>query len=447
MLQYKFRCARFLSKVLEKKTEKRFDKMSSILRKEISDGVFFNSVKDSRFKTMKISVNIIVPLAEQTASSNALLCGVLTRSCKAYPDFTILSKKLSSLYGADLSSSLRKSGDRQILTLSASGLDDRYAFDGEIISKELSSLLCGVLFEPYLNGKAFVENEVEQERRQLLDLIDSEFNDKRIYAIGQLVKNMCKNEAFGIKRYGTAEKINSVTPSSLYSTWQNILKTAVFEIFYIGESSADKAQEVFANAFSKISRSPVELENKVIRHSDSVNHVTEEMELSQSKLVMGFRTDSAVMDDDVIATRLMCAVLGGTANSKLFCNVREKQSLCYYCSSRFDMQKGIMYVDSGVEGDNLEKAEKAILKEIEDIQNGNISDFEIDATKMAVINSFNSSNDTVGGIDLWYTSQMFSGSFKTIDELSAEINAVTKQQLVDAAKKLTLDTVYVLKNK
>ena len=106
-----------------------------------------------------------------------------------------------------------------------------------------------------------------------------------------------------------------------------------------------------------------------------------------------------------------------------------------------------MYVDSGVEGDNLEKAEKAILKEIEDMQNGNISDFEIDATKMAVINSFNSSNDTVGGIDLWYTSQMFSGSFKTIDELSAEINAVTKQQLVDAAKKLTLDTVYVLKNK
>ena len=114
--------------------------MSSIKRNTISDGVFFNSVKDSRFKTMKISVNIIVPLSEKTASSNALLCGVLTRSCKAYPDFTILSKKLSSLYGADLTSSLRKSGDRQILTLSASGIDDRYAFVGERISKELSTL-------------------------------------------------------------------------------------------------------------------------------------------------------------------------------------------------------------------------------------------------------------------------------------------------------------------
>lgn len=421
--------------------------MSSIIRNTISDGVFFNSVKDSRFKTMKISVNIIVPLAEETASSNALLCGVLTRSCKAYPDFTILSKKLSSLYGADLSSSLRKSGDRQILTLSASGIDDRYAFDGESISKELSSLLCGALFEPYLNGNAFVESEVEQERRQLLDLIDSEFNDKRIYATGQLVKNMCKNEAFGIKRYGSAEGIKSVTPSSLYDTWQNLLKTAVFEIFYIGDSSADKAQEVFANAFSQISRSPIELTNEVIRTADCVNRITEEMELSQSKLVMGFRTDSAVPDEDVNATRLMCAVLGGTANSKLFCNVREKQSLCYYCSSRFDMQKGILSVDSGVEGENLEKAEKAILKEIADMQSGNISDFEIDATKMAVINSFNSTNDTVSGIDSWYTSQLFNGSFKTIDELSEEINAVTKEQLVNAAKKLTLDTVYILKNK
>ena len=256
--------------------------MSSIKRNTISDGVFFNSVKDSRFKTMKISVNIIVPLSEKTASSNALLCGVLTRSCKAYPDFTILSKKLSSLYGADLTSSLRKSGDRQILTLSASGIDDRYAFDGESISKELSTLLCGTLFEPYLNGNAFVETEVEQERRQLLDLIDSEFNDKRIYAIGQLVKNMCKNEAFGIKRYGTAEGIKAITPTSLYDTWQNLLKTAVFEIFYIGDSSAEKAQEVFKNAFSQIERSPIELTNKVIRSADIVNHVTEEMELSQS---------------------------------------------------------------------------------------------------------------------------------------------------------------------
>ena len=421
--------------------------MNFINRYEIADGVFFSSIKDSRFKTMKISANIIVPLSEETASANALLCGVLSRSCKAYPDFTQLSKKLSSLYGADLDASIRKAGDCQLLSISASGLDDRYAFSGESIARELSLLLCSVIFEPNLNDSAFIESEVEQERRQLLDLIDSEFNDKRIYANGQLIKYMCADEVFGMKRYGTADKIKEITPASLYKTWQNLLKTATFEIMYIGDSSSEKAKEVFGNAFSNVERAPSEIKTEVVRRAEDVKHITEEMELSQSKLVMGFRTDSAIPDKEVNATRLMCAILGGTANSKLFCNVREKQSLCYYCASRYDRQKGILTVDSGVEGENIEKAEEGILKEIEDMKNGVITDFEIEATKMAVVNSFYTTNDTVSGIETWYASQLFDGSFKTIEELSAEINAVSREDIIKAAQKLTLDTVYVLKNK
>lgn len=421
--------------------------MNSINRRQIANGVYFSSVKDNRFKTMRITANMILPLSLETASANVLLCGVLSHSCKAYPDFTTLSKKLSSLYGADLHVSVRKTGDRQILSISATGLDDRYTLSGESIAKELSTLLCNVIFEPNITDNKFNETEVEQERRQLLDLIDSEFNDKRTYANGQLVKNMCSNELYGIKRYGTAEKINEVTVESLYDTWQNVLKTAQFEIMYIAYSTSEKAEQVFTEAFSNIERNPVEITNEIVRKADEVKHITEEMELSQSKLVMGFRTDSALPDADVNATRLMCAILGGTANSKLFCNVREKQSLCYYCASRYDKHKGILTVDSGVEGDNLEKAEQGILKEIEDMKNGIISDFEIESTKLAVINSFYSTNDTVGGIETWYTSQLFDGEFKSIEELSQEINSLTKEQIVETAKKLTLDTVYTLKNK
>ena len=421
--------------------------MNSINRKQLADGVFFSSVKDSRFKTMKITANLIVPLSAETASANALLCGVLSRSCKAYPDFTKLSKKLSSLYGADLNVSVRKTGDRQVLSLSASGLDDRYALLGESIARELSLLLCSVIFEPNLENNSFVESEVEQERRQLLDLIDSEFNDKRIYANSQLVKNMCANEVFGIKRYGTAEKIKEVTPSSLYDTWQNLLRTAIFEIMYIGDSPSEKAEEVFSNAFAEINRTPAEVTTEIVRSVDKIKRLSEEMDLSQSKLVIGFRTACAVPDKEVNATRLMCAILGGTASSKLFCNVREKQSLCYYCASRYNRHKGILTVDSGVEGENIEKAEQGILKEIADMKKGEITDFEIEATKMAVINSFYSSNDTVSGIESWYSSQLFDDSFKSIEELSEEINSVTKEEIVKAAQKLTLDTVYVLKNK
>lgn len=421
--------------------------MNTVNRIEIANGAFFTGIKDSRFKTMRITANLFVPLSEETASENALLFGVLSRSCKAYPDFTSLSKKLALLYGADLSVSIRKVGDRQMLSLTAAGIDDRYALGGDSVAKELSALLCNTIFEPNLNGEAFVESEVEQERRQLLDIIDSEFNDKRIYTNSQLVKNMCKDEVFGIARYGTVEKIKEVTPSSLYTAWKNLLKTAVFEIMYIGDSSPDRAMNVFKNAFSSVERQPSELPVQIVRTASEPKHITEEMELSQSKLVMGFRTDCALPDSDVIAERLMCAVLGGTASSKLFCNVREKQSLCYYCSSRYDKSKGILTVDSGVEGENIEKAEEGILKEIEDMKNGVITDFELEAAKKAVINSFNSSNDTVGGIEAWYANQIFDGEYKTIEQLSAEINAVTKEQVVSAAAKLTLDTVYVLKNK
>lgn len=421
--------------------------MNTVNRIEIANGAFFTGIKDSRFKTMRITANLFVPLSRETASENALLFGVLSRSCKAYPDFTSLSKKLALLYGADLSVSVRKVGDRQMLSLTAAGIDDRYALDGDSVAEELSLLLCNTIFEPNLSGEAFVDSEVEQERRQLLDVIDSEFNDKRIYANSQLVKNMCKNEVFGLARYGTAEKIKEVTPSSLYTAWKNLLKTAVFEIMYIGDSSPDGAMNVFKNAFSALERKPSELPVQIVRTASEPKYITEEMELSQSKLVMGFRTDCAVPDSDVISERLMCAVLGGTASSKLFCNVREKQSLCYYCSSRYDKSKGILTVDSGVEGENIKKAEEGILKEIEDMKNGVITDFEIEAAKKAVVNSFNSSNDTVGGIEAWYANQIFDGEYKTIEQLSAEINAVTKEQIVAAAKKLTLDTVYVLKNK
>ena len=421
--------------------------MSNIQRIRLGDGVWFSDVRDSRFKTMKISANLIVPLSAENAAANALICGVLSRSCKAYPDFTALSKKLSFLYGAELNASVRKAGDNQVLTLSASGLDDRYTLDGESVARELFLLLCGVIFEPNLQGDAFVPGEVEQERRQLLDLIDSECNDKRIYANAQLVSRMCAGEVFGMKRYGTAETIRAATPQSLYAAWRQLLKTAVFEIMYIGDSAPDRAVEVFRQAFEGIDRAPVTAQTEVIRAAAQPQHFTEEMDVVQSKLVMGFRAGTALPDREIYATMLMCAILGGTANSKLFCNVREKQSLCYYCGSRYDKMKGIVFIDSGVEGENIEKLEAGVLHEIEDMKNGVITDFEIEATKMAVINAYHTSDDTVSGIESWYAAQLFDDSWKSIEEMAALINGVTREEIVAAANRLTLDTVYVLKNR
>ena len=168
------------------------------------------------------------------------------------------------------------------------------------------------------------------------------------------------------------------------------------------------------------------------------------MELSQSKMILGFRTAVAEPDEDVMAMRLMCSVLGGTAHSKLFCNVREKLSLCYYCSSSYIRQKGIMLVESGVERENIEKAKEAILGEIKAMQNGDITDEEIKATKLSMCNAFYSACDTVGGISSYYLSQMLDGGVYTPQQACDKVNAVTKEDVIRCANKLTLDTVFTL---
>lgn len=418
--------------------------MSKPVRVEISDAVAFNSIKENRFKTMRISVTAFLPLSKETAAQNALMSLVMTRSCDKYPDFTLLSKKLSYLYGASLSSGFHKMGDVQALTFSISGIDDRYALDDEVISKELSNLLCDVVFNPFVKDNAFDAAECEQERRQLIDMIDSEFNEKRIYANQKALSIMCADEAYGIRRYGDKESVSALSAADLYTAWAQMLSSARFEIIFVGECDSTNALEVFKERFSKIDRTPVALKTDVKLSADNVKYENEDMELSQSKMILGFRTAVAEPDDDTMATRLMCAVLGGTAHSKLFCNVREKLSLCYYCSSSYIRSKGIMLIESGVESDNIEKAKEAILGEIKAMQDGNITDEEIKAAKMSMANSFNSACDTVSGIDSYYLSQMLDATVYTPQEAVDKINSITKEDVIRCANKLSLDTVFTL---
>ena len=418
--------------------------MSKLLRQQITDSVAFNTVKESRFKTMRISVTAFLPLEKETAASNALMSLVMTRSCNKYPDFTVLSKKLSYLYGASLSSGFMKIGDAQALTFSISGIDDRYALDGDVISKELSDLLCDVLFDPFVKNGEFDHTECEQERRQLIDMIDSEFNEKRVYAKNKALSLMCENEAFGVKRYGDRESVNAATPADLYKAWQNMLSFARFEIIYVGDSDSSVAFDVFNKRFNEIDRKPCKLVTDVIKDAKEVKVGNEDMELSQSKMILGFRTAVAEPNLDTMAARLMCAVLGGTAHSKLFCNVREKLSLCYYCSSSYIRQKGIMLIESGVERDNIEKAKEAILGEIKAMQNGDITDEEIKAAKLSMANAFYSSCDTVGGINGHYLSQMLDSKIMSPQECVDKLNAVTKEDVIRCANMLTLDTVFTL---
>lgn len=419
--------------------------MNPVKQIELADGVVFSSIYDNRFKTMKLTANIFMPLSDDTASVNALLCYVMVRCCKKYPDMIKMSRKLGSLYGAEVNGSVSKMGDMQCLKIDIGGLSDKYAINNENISAELSQLLCEVIFNPKINDGKFDEDDMLQEKRQIFDMIDSEFNDKRVYASQRLIETMCADEVYGIKWCGSKEQIEAVSSEDLYIAWLNMLKKAHFEITFVGESNPDEASDVIKNSFEEIKRDPVDLSTDVVYSVFDVKNVVEKMDVAQSKLEIGFRTACAEPEPETVATRLMSVILGGTASSKLFNNVREKKSLCYYCMARYQRLKGIMVIESGVETANIDAAKEAILAEVDDMKNGSISDFEINSAKLAVINSTLGVTDTVTGLSSWYSSQVMDAEVDTPEQACEKIKAVTKEEIVAAAQKLALDTIFVLK--
>lgn len=419
--------------------------MTEINKTPINERATFTSIKDDRFKSSGIYVNIYLPLKKENTSVNAVLANVLSSSCKKYPNMNSLNRKLSMLYGANISGSTRKVGETIAIVLSAQGIDDKYALnDIKSISQERAELLSSMIFEPNIENGMFCLADVEREKRQVLDYINSIYNDKKQYALNRCTEVMFANEKFSINRLGTKEQVEKIIPKDLFNAWQNMINNGIFEIVTIGSSNYDKVKEIFNSYLPEKQLVSENLNTEVIKRVTKVKRVNDTQEISQSKLVMGFRTGMADPNDNTIVMRLTSSIFGGTAHSKLFLNVREKLSLCYYCSSRYDRVKGCMFVESGVETKNIEAAYKEIIKQLNELKNGVLTDEEISAAKMSFINGINSVSDSIGSLEAWYTSQMFDHKINSPEEAIEEVNKITKEDIVKAANTIQLDTIYTL---
>ena len=417
--------------------------MSDLIRKDICEGVAFNSIVDTRFKKSRISATLVAPLNKKTAAANALLSYVLTRSCRKYPDFTALSRKLDELYGAALYPSVRRQGDLQLISFSAAGLDDRYSLNGESVSSELADLLCSIIFDPALTDGKFNTEDLEQERRQLIDAIDADFNDKRIYAINRCIECMCRNEPFSIGRFGSREDVSKLTQDDVYYAWQQLLENSRTELAMLGSADPQNAYDRFKTYFENKPRR-MTASTVIIDKPEEVKHITETEEISQSKLLMGFRTACPDTKEKYVTSSLMSAILGGTPTSKLFVNVREKQSLCYYCASSVDNAKGIMLIDSGVETKNIEKTEDAVLEQIRLLKNGCITDEELSAAKLALKNAYISSLDSLAALQSFYINGILCNLPMAPLEAASIVENITKEQVTELAKQIQPDTVFSL---
>lgn len=417
--------------------------MGDFIRREICEGVAFNSIADDRFKIGRLSVTLLVPLNRRTAAANALLACVLTRSCKAYPDMTALNKKLNELYGAALYAVVRKIGEFQVITFTASGLEDRYALHGESLSSELAELLCQILLEPNLTDGHFDSEDVEQERRQLLEDIDAEYNDKRLYAITRCTEIMCRDELFSISRYGAREEVAALTQEQLVAAWKDLLEKSKVEIYMQGRADPTKALERFRDFFGNKPRR-LSGSTKIVREVKEVKRIVETDEITQSKLVMGYRCAYAATNRERITAMLLSAVLGGTPTSKLFANVREKKSLCYYCACFCDNEKALLMIDSGVEIANIHKTEEAILEQVELLKDGKITDEELVAAKLAVKNAYISAMDSLPSIQVFYIQSILRSERLSPAEAAELVETITKEEIVNMAASLQLDTVFSL---
>lgn len=422
--------------------------MSFIKRTEICDGVSFTYIPEKKFKTTRLSFSMFTPLSEKYVSKNAVLSKLLAHSCKNHPSLFDVSLRLEELYGASVSPRVGKIGDMQIISLAAKSINNDFATDGKNNIIKTADLLCEMIFNPDIENKSFKDENIAQEKRQLIEDIESEMSDKRIYAQQKCEEIMCKNEKFGINPLGTIESAEKLSGKDVYEAWQKLLSSAHIEIMIIGSCAYEPILEKFKNQFLKIGRTETEfLSTEVIKKAERINEVSEIMDVNQCKLVMGLRTETAKPDKNVEAVKVMNSLLGGSAQSKLFVNVREKLSLCYYCSSRYNEQKGIMFIESGVEKKNVQKAKHKILEQLQDIKLGNFSDTEFSETKLFMMQNLKKIKDSLGTLDIWYTAEAFDKVKDTPDDVIEKINKVTREQVINAADKVTLDTVYILSGK
>ncbi len=404
-------------------------------------GVRVVNVATDKFKTDIIEISVAVPL-DENAAANALLTALLTRTCKAYPDFTALNAKLDELYGASVDSYVSKTGDAQVLSFYARCLDDRFALDGERVREECVKLLLGMLFEPNVKNSSFGKEALATEKRLLINNIKAELDDKQTYALKKCTELMCSGEPYGRPACGTIEEVESVRMSDVYAAWKNILKTGLFHIVAVGNFDAGELSGIFAKKFEKIDREPCEINTVFLKKGLHFKRGVEQFPMKQGKLVFGFRTGMEAPGDNISAVRVAVDILGGGTYSKLFANVREKMSLAYYCSARLIESKGIMFVQSGIDTEKEKQVSTAIINQLDDLRNGKFDDETIAASKLALRERFTLS--TPGMICNWYKSFILNDEIKTPEEVADGIDKVTKEDICEAAKKLSIDKIYML---
>ena len=327
-----------------------------------------------------------------------------------------------------------------------SAIDDRFALDGDKVALECTKLLADMIFDPLTEGESFPEDIIEQEKRLLVEAIENELNDKRRYAMLRCEQLMFADEAYGVNRFGSVEDVKALTPDIVYAAWRDVLQKATVQITMVSSMDPQPIVDLIREKFSEIERHPVEIKTLFVSGLPKPEYISESMPLRQGKLVMGFRTGMRSEDDMMPAMKVAVDIFGGGTYSKLFSVVREKMSLCYYCSAALFNSKGIVMVQSGIEDTNEEKAKNEIINQLRLTAEGKFTDEDFSSSIKSLTDSILGNSDTPEEITAWYASQILRNELKAPETYAKEIGNVDRAEVVRAAKTIMLDTIFMLKS-
>ena len=415
-------------------------------------GAALTCVTTDKFKTGCMSVSLVTGLSRSDAAMNALIPRVLRRGCEGSTDIYQISSALDELYGARIEPFVRKKGELQCIGFYCDFPDDRYLPGGDKLLEATIGLMGNILLKPDMTDGCLRPDYVESEKSILIDDIRAAINDKSGYVIDRLLASMCSGEPFGINKLGSEDDVPSITPETLTRHYSKLLSSARIEIIYCGVAPPERVKSAVAAAFSSLpSRRIAAPPQTVISGKpafDDPRRFNEEMDIAQGKLAIGYRIVRASNTPlDYPALMVFNSIFGSGATSKLFLNVREKLSLCYYVSSMTERHKEVMIVSSGVDEANFDTALNEIRVQLDNMKNGDFSDADLTISKRLVTSGLRAAFDRAESIEgLYFDSRIAASAFDPM-QLCDKVSMVTFDDIVSLSSAITIDTIYCLKGR
>ena len=417
-------------------------------RKEILPGVYLTCLQTDKFKTGLLSLSLLTRLTREDAAPNALIPNVLRRGTRRYSDLDALAARLDSLYGARIEPSVRKMGEIQAVGFWADFADDAWLPGSEHLLEDVVALMGEMLLDPITRGGLFLPAYVDSEKEKLIEDIRATVNDKLAYSRMRLIELMCAAEDYGADVLGTEESAEAIGYVSLTKRYKTLLSTSPVEIFYCGTAGSERVEAALLDALMTLPRGELDpdlgTDIRLNTVEEETRYYTETTDVTQEKLVIGFRLGECMEDPDIPALRVMNTMYGASVSSKLFMNVREKLSLCYFASSGIDTMKGLMFVISGIESANRDAALAEIFRQWDAMRTGDFTEDELATAKLSLMSYMHGVSDSAAELENFWLYQNLLGLEYGPDELAALVEDVTREQVIAAAQTVACDMVYIL---